>query len=182
MDRDLERLITDGHDDIAETISLQYFTHPHMDHIGDALTITKVPYAVERILASTATKIATKIALTDAVKIAQTDYERAEHDFEVLFKKLKSAKKTIREFTKKPGVKRNKKGERVENSDAEMQKEERYEEAKNVFKSKNMNVNEDIYNQLTPPKKPEYNDHDVARLYEKTETIDFENKWVEVVP
>lgn len=80
-----------------------------MDHIGDALTITKVPHAVERILASTETKNATKIALTDAVKIAQTDYERAQHDFETLIKKLKSAKKTIHEFEKKPGVKRNKK-------------------------------------------------------------------------
>lgn len=38
-----------------------------------------------------------------------------------------------------------------------------------------MNAGEDIYAQLTPPKKPEYNDHDVAKLVEKTETIEFQN-------
>ena len=82
-------------------------THGHMDHIGDLLHTTKSN--IETIIATPETKKIIKIALTDAIKIAETEYEIKKHNFESYIKKtLSPAVKIVQEY-ENGGIKRNSK-------------------------------------------------------------------------
>lgn len=74
------------------------FTHGHMDHIGDALNLTK--FAVEKVISGSETKKIMQIALTDAVKIEETDYEIKKANFRAYLQRIKDAVKIVKEYEK----------------------------------------------------------------------------------
>ena len=74
------------------------FTHGHMDHIGQALEITTLE-KTPNIVTTPGTKQVMKIALTDAVKIAISDYKTRLISFQTYVDKtLKPAIKFVREY------------------------------------------------------------------------------------
>ncbi len=106
------------------------FSHGHMDHIGDSLILTK--NSVGEIITSPETKKIMEIALTDAVKIEQTEYDIKKNNFQALLKKVKEAVKIVKNY-EKGGIKRNSSGDRVLTNDQEHNKKEIYQQALQIL-------------------------------------------------
>ncbi len=84
---------------IARRVDDVIFTHPHMDHIGEALELTRLDDTSPKIHTTPGTKIATHIALTDAVKIALNEYEKKVIGFETFVDKtLRPARQFVLEY------------------------------------------------------------------------------------
>lgn len=79
-------------------VDVVLFTHGHMDHIGDALNLTK--FAVEKVISGSETKKIMQIALTDAVKIEEMDYEIKKANFRAYLQRIKDAVKIVKEYEK----------------------------------------------------------------------------------
>lgn len=105
-----------------------------MDHIGDALHLTR--HSVGKILASSRTRDIIKIALEDAIKIAETDYEVKQSNFQSYVKKtLSNAVQTVKEY-ENGGIKRNANGDRMATTIEERNRDIHYQEAKKFLKKK----------------------------------------------
>ena len=105
-----------------------------MDHIGDALHLTR--HSVGKILASSRTRDIIKIALEDAIKIAETDYEVKQSNFQSYIKKvLSNAVQIVKEY-ENGGIKRNANGDRMATTIEEQNRDIHYQEAKKILKKK----------------------------------------------
>lgn len=152
-----------------------------MDHIGDALHLTR--HSVGKILASSCTRDIIKIALEDAIKIAETDYEVKQSNFQSYVKKtLSNAVQTVKEY-ENGGIKRNANGDRMATTIEERNRDIHYQEAKKILEKENIDAHDKNWRKkLTPPKKPEFNINDLEKLLENIETHDFVNGWNQIVP
>jgi metallo-beta-lactamase family protein len=152
-----------------------------MDHIGDALHLTR--HSVGKILASSCTRDIIKIALEDAIKIAETDYEVKQSNFQSYVKKvLSNAVQIVKEY-ENGGIKRNANGDRMATTIEEQNRDIHYQEAKKNLEKENIDAHDKNWRKkLTPPKKPEFNIDDLEKLLENIETHDFVNGWNQIVP
>ena len=152
-----------------------------MDHIGDALHLTR--HSVGKILASSRTRDIIKIALEDAIKIAETEFEIKQSSFQSHLKnKLSHAVKIVKEY-EHGGIKRHANGDRMATSDEEKNRNIHYQEAIKILEKENINAHDKNWRQkLTPPKKPEFNIDDLGKLLENIETHDFVDGWNQIVP
>ena len=152
-----------------------------MDHIGDALHLTR--HNVQKILASSRTRDIIKIALEDAIKIAETEFEIKQSNFQSYTKNvLSNAVQTVKEY-ENGGIKRNANGDRMATTIEERNRDIHYQEAKKILEKENIDAHDKNWRKkLTPPKKPEFNIDDLGKLLEQIETHDFVNGWNQIVP
>lgn len=152
-----------------------------MDHIGDLLHATK--NSTNEIITNPETKKIIEIALTDAIKIAETDYEIKRHNFENYTKKVLSrAVKIVQEY-ENGGIKRSANGNRVKTTDEEHGRKEIYENAKQILQKENIDAFDKNWRQkLTPPAKPEFSLADLEVLLNKITTHSLADGWHEIIP
>lgn len=111
-----------------------------MDHIGDALHLTR--HSVGKILASSRTRDIIKIALEDAIKIAETDYEVKQSNFQSYVKKvLSNAVQIVKEY-ENGGIKRNANGDRMATTIEEQNRDIHYQEAKKNLEKENIDAHD----------------------------------------
>lgn len=181
IDRSLEKIL--GNDnDFGENVSKIVITHGHMDHIGDLLHATK--NSANEIIAHPETKKIIEIALTDAIKIEQTDYEIKKHNFDNYIKKVLSpAVKMVREYEERQGIARDKNGNRKPTTPEEHGRKEIYEEAKKIVDKEKIDVSDKNWRHKLPlPKKPEFSLTDLENLLNKITSHSLTDGWHEIVP
>ena len=173
LDRNLDEILewkNHGHPRVEAVV----FTHWHMDHIGDALHLTR--HSVGKILASSRTRDIIKIALEDAIKIAETDYEVKQSNFQSYVKKtLSNAVQTVKEY-ENGGIKRNANGDRMATTIEERNRDIHYQEAKKILEKEN-EINSykiQLENQIKENTKLE-KDYNDELNFKKNEIIRLEN-------
>lgn len=154
-------------------------THAHMDHIGQLLEAVKSD-TIE-IITTPETKKNIEIALTDMIKIEETEYEIKQHNFEKYKKTvLKPAVEAVKEY-EKGGIKRAKNGNRVRTTDQEHGRKERYNEAKEILAKEGIDAHDMNWgNKLTTPAKPHFNLKDLQNLLAKIQTQSLDDGWQKV--
>ena len=111
-----------------------------MDHIGDALHLMR--HSVGKTLASSRTRDIIKIALEDAIKIAETDYEVKQSNFQSYVKKvLSNAVQIVKEY-ENGGIKRNANGDRMATTIEEQNRDIHYQEAKKNLEKENIDAHD----------------------------------------
>lgn len=180
INRSLEDILSNNND-WWKNVKNMVITHGHMDHIGDLLHTTKSN--IETIIATPETKKIIKIALTDAIKIAETEYEIKKHNFESYIKKtLSPAVKIVQEY-ENGGIKRNSKWDRMLTSTQEHERKEIFLEAQKILEKEGVDAfDKNWRRKLTAPKKPEFNMDDLDILLEKIKTHRMEDWWHEIIP
>lgn len=174
---------------ISAWVSAIILTHPHMDHIGDfPRAFTEWSEFDGRVFCTPGTLQASEIALIDAAKILQRDYEKRKLGWEKTMEEIAGAFYTIRK-NDATGVKRVPKasnGNRVAQTGDVVDRETERADAMAILEKygltldtaknwrKNMIKNE--------PEKPAYTIEDVYESLSSIETHTIKDGWKELVP
>ncbi len=174
---------------ISEWVSAILLTHAHGDHIID-LPRAFVEWSKfkGRVFATPGTRQAAEIALIDAAKILQKDYDKKKRWWKKTMEEVASAFYKIKKIDA-TGVKRIPKksnGDRVEQTGDLVDREEERALAMTILEKSGINLDmETTWRKIMKerePEKPAYTIEDVYTALSSIETHTLKNAWKELVP
>ncbi len=174
---------------VSDGVSAVVLTHPHMDHIGDFPRIFTEGWAFEgRVFSTPGTLQATQIALIDAAKILQREYEKkvvwwkkTTEEVAAAFFTLKSA-----DAIGKKRVARTPQGNRVSQTGTIVDKKVSIQEAHATLQKHGIALDmKDTWREemkRREPEKPAYTIEDVYASLWAIETHEIKDGWKDLVP
>lgn len=178
--------------EIAQWVSAIILTHPHMDHIGDFPRVFADGSDFKgRVFASPGTLHASEIALIDAAKILQRDYDKRFIWWEKTIEEVAGAMRVIKDVanqTWKKRVPRRSNWNRISQTWDIPDRAWDLQEALEILKKCGINITPNMQNEwlsemkARKPEKPAYNIEDVYTALSAIEKHDINNGWNELVP
>lgn len=175
--------------EIAKWVAAIILTHPHMDHIGDFPRLfSEWSEFPGRVFTTPGTLQATQIALIDAAKILQREYEKKYAGWQKTTEEVASAFYTLRnnDLSGEKRVARTAKGDRLSQTGVIVDKKESIEDSRALLE-KNGFTHEmkDTWRaemKKREPEKPAYTIEDVYTSLWSIETYGIKDGWKELVP
>ncbi len=174
---------------ISAWVSAIILTHPHMDHIGDLpRTFTEWSEFSGRVFSSSGTRKASEIALVDAAKILQREYEKKKLGWEKTMEEIASAFYTIRKTgaVDEKKVPRNSNGNRIaQTGDIVDREAERIDAIATLEKNGiTLDTGKNWRKKMLKrgPEKPAYSITDVYAALSAIEVHEIKDAWKELVP
>lgn len=174
---------------ISTWVSAIILTHPHMDHIGDFPRIFTEGWEFEgRVFSTSGTLQATQIALIDAAKILQREYEKKYAGWKRTTEELAAAFYTLKtaNISNEKWVPRTASWDRVSQTGDLVDKKESIQDAHTTLQKHGIPFDKkDTWREemkRREPEKPAYTIEDVYTSLWSIETHSIKDGWKELVP